>query len=106
MHDSSAEICPQQADERMTDARLISRLREMTYADALSYMVEEFPINEALVFKGQRWTFRDVKRLVDRASGRLATLAYLWAAASPSGCPIAPSISGTCSARRRWDWFP
>lgn len=64
-------------------ARLTDRLREMTYADALSYMVEEYAANEALVFNGQRWTFSDVKRLVDRASARLATLGL------PSGSSIA-----------------
>ncbi len=55
-------------------ADLMERLRRMTYADAIAYMVETYPDNEALVFKQQRFTFRDVKRLVDRASGRLATL--------------------------------
>lgn len=64
-------------------ASLMDRLRQMTYADAIAYMVEEFAANEALVFKGQRWTFRDVKRMVDRASGRLATLGL------PSGSSIA-----------------
>lgn len=64
-------------------ASLMDRLCNMTYADALAYMVEEFADNEALVFNGRRWTFRDVKRVVDRASGRLATLNL------PSGSNIA-----------------
>lgn len=61
----------------------MDRLRRMTYADAMAYMVEEYATNEALVFKGQRWTFSDVKRMVDRASGRLATLGL------PSGSSVA-----------------
>lgn len=46
----------------------------MTYAQAIAYMSETFPDNEALVYRGRRWRFSEVKTLVDRASGRLATL--------------------------------
>jgi fatty-acyl-CoA synthase len=76
-------------------ARLMSRLREMTYADALSYMVEEYAANEALVFNGQRWTFSDVKRLVDRASARLATL----------GLPGGSSIAIWLPNRPEYIWY-
>ncbi len=46
----------------------------MTYAQAIDYMARTFPNNEALFYRGKRWNFADVKRMVDRASGRLATL--------------------------------
>jgi fatty-acyl-CoA synthase len=80
---------------RDKSARLMGRLREMTYADALSYMVEEYAANEALVFNGQRWTFSDVKRLVDRTSARLATL----------GLPAGSSIAIWLPNRPEYLWY-
>jgi fatty-acyl-CoA synthase len=76
-------------------ARLASRLREMTYADALSHMVEEYADNEALVFKEERWTFDDVKRLVDRASARWATL----------GLPVGSSVAIWLPNRPEYIWY-
>jgi len=52
----------------------VNQFAGMTYAQAIAYMAETFPDNEALVYRGRRWRFSEVKTLVDRASGRLATL--------------------------------
>jgi len=52
----------------------VNQFAGMTYAQAIDYMARTFPTNEALFYRGTRWNFSDVKKLVDRASGRLATL--------------------------------
>jgi acyl-CoA synthetase (AMP-forming)/AMP-acid ligase II len=52
----------------------VNQFASMTYAQAIDYMARTFPNNEALVYRDKRWNFSDVKKLVDRASGRLATL--------------------------------
>jgi len=52
----------------------VNQFAGMTYAQAIDYMARTFPTNEALFYRGRRWNFVEVKKLVDRASGRLATL--------------------------------
>ena len=42
--------------------------------DERTYLLRSGSDNEALVYHGKRWKFSDVKKMVDRASGRLATL--------------------------------
>ncbi len=45
-----------------------------TYGQALSHLVERFADREALVFRGTRYSFRDVRRESDLAAARLAAL--------------------------------
>lgn len=45
-----------------------------TYAQSLSHLAERFAHRDALVFRGRRWSFEAVRREVDKASARLATL--------------------------------
>jgi fatty-acyl-CoA synthase len=66
-----------------------------TYAQAIEYMAKTFPANEALIYRDQRWTFADVKKLVDRASGRLATL----------GLPVGSTISIWLPNRPEYLWY-
>jgi len=47
---------------------------DVTYADALARIAARWPDREALVCAGKRFTFAEVKRKVDAASARLATL--------------------------------
>lgn len=67
----------------------------MTYAQAIAYMAQSFPDNEALVYRDRRWRFRDVKTMVDRASGRLATL----------GLPMGSTISIWLPNRPEYLWY-
>ncbi|MGE0658669.1 MAG: AMP-binding protein [Reyranellaceae bacterium] len=46
----------------------------LTYGGAISAIAERFSDRNALSFHGRRWTFRQVKREVDVASARLASL--------------------------------
>ncbi len=48
--------------------------RGLTYAQALDRLAAQWGEREALVFGGRRWTFREVRAEIDRASARLATL--------------------------------
>lgn len=45
-----------------------------TYGQSLAYVAERFGARDALIFRGRRWSFDDVRREVDRASARLLTL--------------------------------
>ncbi len=47
---------------------------DKTYAQSLAHLADRFGPRDALVFRGRRWTFADVRREVDRASARLLTL--------------------------------
>jgi acyl-CoA synthetase (AMP-forming)/AMP-acid ligase II len=67
----------------------------MTYAQALAHIADRYADNEALIYRDRRWRFRDVKRLIDRASGRLATL----------GLPVGSSISIWLPNRPEYLWY-
>jgi fatty-acyl-CoA synthase len=45
-----------------------------SYAQSLAHLADCFSHRDALVFRGRRWSFDDVRREVDKASARLATL--------------------------------
>jgi fatty-acyl-CoA synthase len=45
-----------------------------TYAQSLAHLAEHFAHRDALFFRGRRWSFETVRREVDKASARLATL--------------------------------
>jgi acyl-CoA synthetase (AMP-forming)/AMP-acid ligase II len=48
--------------------------RDKTYAQSIEILAERYGDATALVFEGRRYSFRDVKHEVDRASARLGTL--------------------------------
>ncbi len=73
----------------------MNKFAGMTYAQAIAYMAESFADREALIYRDKRWRFRDVKKMVDRASGRLATL----------GLPTGSSISIWLPNRPEYLWY-
>jgi acyl-CoA synthetase (AMP-forming)/AMP-acid ligase II len=73
----------------------VNQFAGMTYAQAIAYLAEQFGANEALNYRGQSWSFRDVKRLADRASGRLASL----------DLPAGSSISIWLPNRPEYLWY-
>jgi len=73
----------------------VNKFVGMTYAQALAYMVAEFADNDALIYRDRRWSFRDAKQMIDRASGRLATL----------GLPVGSSISIWLPNRPEYLWY-
>ena len=73
----------------------MNKFAGMTYAQAIAYMAESFADSEALIYRDKRWRFRDVKKMVDRASGRLATL----------GLPIGSSVSIWLPNRPEYLWY-
>lgn len=46
----------------------------MTYAQSIAYIADKFGDREAVVFRDQRFTYADVKREIDSASARYASL--------------------------------
>lgn len=73
----------------------MNRFVGMTYARAIDTIARSYGDSEALVFNGRRWTFRDVKTVVDRASGRLATL----------GLPAGSSVGLWLPNRPEYLWY-
>ncbi|MEO8557445.1 MAG: AMP-binding protein [Rhodospirillales bacterium] len=73
----------------------MNKFAGMTYAQAVAYMAQAYGDNEALIYRNQRWTFRDAKQMIDRASGRLATL----------GLPAGSSISIWLPNRPEYLWY-
>lgn len=67
----------------------------MTYARAIEWMAQTYADNEALVYHDRRYSFRDAKQLIDRASGRLATL----------GLPTGSTISIWLPNRPEYLWY-
>ncbi|MGE0660226.1 MAG: class I adenylate-forming enzyme family protein [Reyranellaceae bacterium] len=66
-----------------------------TYARAIEWMAQTYADNEALVYRDRRYSFRDAKQLIDRASGRLATL----------GLPPGSTISIWLPNRPEYLWY-
>jgi acyl-CoA synthetase (AMP-forming)/AMP-acid ligase II len=73
----------------------VNKFAGMTYAQAIAYMAKEFADNQALIYHDRSWSFRDVKKMIDRASGRLATL----------GLPLGSSISIWLPNRPEYLWY-
>lgn len=48
--------------------------RNMTYSQSISYIADKFADREGVVFRDQRFTYADIKREIDSASARYASL--------------------------------
>lgn len=48
--------------------------RDMTYSQSIAYIADKFRNREAVVFRGQRFSYADIKREIDSASARYASL--------------------------------
>lgn len=48
--------------------------RDMTYSQSIAYIADKFMDREAVVFRDQRFTYTDIKREIDHASARFASL--------------------------------
>lgn len=52
----------------------VNEFKDKTYGQSLTLIAERFADREALVYRGSRFTFRDVRRQSDLAAARLAAL--------------------------------
>lgn len=52
----------------------MNEFKDKTYGQALALLAERFAGREALIFRGARFSFRDVRRRADLAAARLAAL--------------------------------